>query len=450
MFSFDGDFRRRPIQNFGGSSQKSDRNTIIKNAQFERQRREQIRKETSSATKIQSHVRSFVYRLRCKNAERANFDDHIKVFGIRHEEDFEYLLKRIIFFYDFNIDGDRLINLCQYIMKHTGNLYQKVKEVTWCHRLKRLLNCCMNQIFSQNHSPAIPLRMLEVFTTSDNVIKYIQNPYTVQQYLESVFSYMIQQEYFPKIRRLIQERVPVLDEEDNYSSQIGEEILQMVLRPLRLIDMASEDLNNIILKSFISTFLSKEFTEQIKYFIIPQLAKQDDFPFVPLINYIAAMYQRHIDYQNTILIDIGCGQRKNVEYEQFTTFLLYSILKVDGLIAKHSSNMEVVRNYIKVLASVIDNVKKLPRPHTSNWHATKHYEDSDSDESDQEADYPMYSDMEMRTLLAVLGLLNEVPRVIFLVQRVDLFLNEPEILSNLCDLCHALMTSNKNAVYECK
>lgn len=332
MFSFDGDFRRRPQQDLGGTSQKQDRVSILKNAQVQRQRREQIRKETSSAIKIQSRIRSFLERTRSKKVERLNFDNHLRVFGLKSAHDLEYLLKRMVFFYEFGVDGDRLINLCQYILKNPSILYQKVKEVEWCHRLKRLLNCCMNQIFCQHHSPAIPLRMLEVFTSCDSVMKFIQNPYTVQQYLEAVFKFMIKKEYFYKIRRLIQEKIPILDDDDNYSSPIADAILQMLVRPLRLIDLGSEELREEILQSFTSKILSQEFSEQIKYFIIPQLAKQDDFPFVPWINYLAKLHKKHTDHKNMILIDVTSDHDKNREQEQFSTFLLYSLLKFDRLV----------------------------------------------------------------------------------------------------------------------
>lgn len=449
MFSFDGDFRRRPQQDLSGTSQKQDRVSILKNAQVQRQRREQIRKETSSAIKIQSRIRSFLERNRTKKAERVNFDNHFRVFGLKNENDLEYLLKRIVFFYEFGVDGDRLINLCQYILKNPSILYQKVREVEWCHRLKRLLNCCMNQIFCQKHSPAIPLRMLEVFTACDSVMKFIQNPYTVHQYLETVFRYMIKNDYFYKIHRLMQEKIPILDEDDNYSSPIGEAILQMLLRPLKLIDLGSEELREEILQSFTTTILSQEFSEQIKYFIIPQLAKQDDFPFVPWINYLAKLHQKHMHHKNMILIDVSTDHEKERELKQFSTFLLYSLLKLDRLVFSHSNDIEIIRNYIIVLASVVDNIKKLPKP-SSDIFMNKSYEsDSDVDDDEDEEDFPMYTEMEMTTLRAVLSLLNDVPRVIFLVQRVDLFLQEPEILLNLCQICHAL-TSNKNAVTECK
>lgn len=57
MFHFDGSFKRNPEQNLGGSSLNSDRQTLIKNAQNERKKREECRRKEISALKIQSMYR---------------------------------------------------------------------------------------------------------------------------------------------------------------------------------------------------------------------------------------------------------------------------------------------------------------------------------------------------------------------------------------------------------
>lgn len=242
MFSFDGDFRRKPEQSLGGSSQRADRMSIIRNAQFERQRREQNRRETQSSTKIQAHVRSFIYRQRRKAMEREKFDNYLRQNGSVSEEALDFLLKRLVFFYDFHVDGDRIIFLCQTILKSPKVLYQKVTDAAWVFRLKKLLNFCMVQIFSEKHAPAIPLRMLEVFTDCDTVVKYIHHPFVVQRYLETVFRYMIEQGYFYKVRSFISCRIPALDDEDNYHSPIGDTVIQMVMRPLRLMEMSEQQI----------------------------------------------------------------------------------------------------------------------------------------------------------------------------------------------------------------
>lgn len=339
MFSFDGDFRRKPMQNLGGSSdRKSDRTSLIKNAQIERQKRERNRREMQSSTKIQAYVRSFIQRQQRKGEERVKFDEYLKRFGMGTDEHLEFLLKRLVFFYDFHQDGDRIILLCQNILKNPKCLYSKVTEAIWCYRLKRLLNWCMVQIFSESHASAIPLRMLEVFTDCDNVVKYIHNPYVVQQYLEVVFKFMIEQKYFRRLRNFITDRIPILDEEDNYHSAIGEAILQMVMRPLRLIEMSGDALQEKILSSFACQMLSIEYSSQIRYFIIPELSKQANFPFVQLLEMLMRVRQREIDYKKTILIDIE-PQQVPEETPVFSSSLLHSVLTFDRLIISRKSHL---------------------------------------------------------------------------------------------------------------
>lgn len=111
MFNFDGDFRRRPQQNLGGASQKSDRLTIIRKAQQERQKREDARRQQNGATVIQSSVRSFVQRQTVKRRERDRFDEYRRTCGVRNLRDLEYLVKRIEFFYHLRKDGERLVSI---------------------------------------------------------------------------------------------------------------------------------------------------------------------------------------------------------------------------------------------------------------------------------------------------------------------------------------------------
>jgi hypothetical protein len=57
MFNFDGNFRRLPIQSLGGSSIETDRGRLIKKAQNERKKREDLRKKDISCITIQKWIR---------------------------------------------------------------------------------------------------------------------------------------------------------------------------------------------------------------------------------------------------------------------------------------------------------------------------------------------------------------------------------------------------------
>lgn len=57
MYNFEGNYRRLPLQSLGGTSIETDRQTLIKKAQLERKKREEIRKKESSVLRIQSLLR---------------------------------------------------------------------------------------------------------------------------------------------------------------------------------------------------------------------------------------------------------------------------------------------------------------------------------------------------------------------------------------------------------
>lgn len=112
MFSFDGNYKRAPSQNLGGISHNNDRETLIKRAQQERQKRAEIRKQHTGAVVIQSFVRSFLIRIKCKQKARFAFDQYLQSTGLKNTEQLEYLLKCILFFYHNKNekDGERLVS----------------------------------------------------------------------------------------------------------------------------------------------------------------------------------------------------------------------------------------------------------------------------------------------------------------------------------------------------
>lgn len=173
MFSFDGNYRRTPVQSLGGASRNSDRMTLIKKAAEERLKRAEIRRQNDGALRIQAYVRSFIRRQKVKAEQRRLFDQMIaKTGGVLNEETLHLALQRILFFYynKSTADGERLvfyfllllmffvklfffcqqIVLGQFIIKSPGFLLTKaVAEPLWKYRLKRFLFLCTHQICHQ-------------------------------------------------------------------------------------------------------------------------------------------------------------------------------------------------------------------------------------------------------------------------------------------------------------
>lgn len=113
MFSFDGNYRRTPIQSLGGASRNSDRLTLIKKAAEERQKRAEIRRQNDGAIRIQSFVRSFIRRQKVKSEQRNLFDQLIGKKDALNEDTLQVALQRILFFYynRSNADGERLVRI---------------------------------------------------------------------------------------------------------------------------------------------------------------------------------------------------------------------------------------------------------------------------------------------------------------------------------------------------
>ena len=111
MFSFEGDYKRTPLQNLGGASHNDDRETLIRRVQQERLKRAESRKQQTGAVVIQSAVRSFLIRTKYKTLERQRFDEYLNQHGLTNPEQMEFLLKRILFVYQTKNpkDGERLV-----------------------------------------------------------------------------------------------------------------------------------------------------------------------------------------------------------------------------------------------------------------------------------------------------------------------------------------------------
>uniref|UniRef100_A0A182R8P1 Ubiquitin-protein ligase E3C n=1 Tax=Anopheles funestus TaxID=62324 RepID=A0A182R8P1_ANOFN len=485
MFSFDGEFRRRPQQNLGGASLKTDRLTTIRKAQQERQKREEARRHQCGAIVIQSAIRSFVQRQHTKQRERDKFDEYRKVNGaIRNGPDLEFYSKRIIFFYVQRTaqDGDRLIFLCQYMIKHPGEVFKLLdQDSIWMYRIKRLLGLCLGQILVPECSPTIPMRMLEIYSSNTYITKHIPPSGTnhsqyIQQYLVSIYSHLIERRYFCVVRQLIEEKVPAIDMDTiALANPIADALFEMLLRPLQLIDPEARDLlSRQILQSFTFNVLSPHhLSDQVKHFVLPALGVRKDFPYWTLVRCIADEYQRQLDYRSTILIDLtddtmgstvgggGTGvrmggtpkkARKDQSQEErllLSSSLLYAFLKLDERHLDETSNSkEHFSAYLKVIASMVDNFTKLPRK-TIRSSINRPLDDSSDSDSDGE-DGPTLSPREATLLHAIIGMLNERRRVSYIVRMIEAVLDDPLAVQNLCQICHQLMTYNRMAVYEYK
>lgn len=112
MYSFEGEYRRRPQQNFSGASDVLQRDQLVAKARQERLEREQQRKRNRCSIVIQAHIRSFLRRCQEKKKQRSDFDRLLKGSGKSgiNLQALELATRKLLFFYYQSEDSQRLVS----------------------------------------------------------------------------------------------------------------------------------------------------------------------------------------------------------------------------------------------------------------------------------------------------------------------------------------------------
>lgn len=233
-------------------------------------------------------------------------------------------------------------------------------DAVWLHRLKKLLDLCIIQLTTAQHtSQAIPLRMLETFTAETSIERYVENEQLIQTYLDCIFRYLVDKDYYKRLRKLLEQKCPPLDGETLHPpNQFSEAIFQLMLRPLLLANKSPSGLSNgsVICQSFSKHILSLPFTDCIRYFLLPCFAECVEFPFEYLLKTLQQW--RRSELPEKMQVDSGpvptftgasaavdilnassnssSPSNKKVKEDKtqepnkiFTTYLLHSLLMLD-------------------------------------------------------------------------------------------------------------------------
>ncbi|KAG5670258.1 hypothetical protein PVAND_000535 [Polypedilum vanderplanki] len=463
MFNFDGNFRRLPVQSLGGSSIETDRSRLIKKAQDERKKREELRKKEISCITIQKWIRSFHQRQAVKRRERLNYESYIKTNGLKNIQDLEFLLKRLLYYYDLN-DSDKLITLCQFIIKNVGILFEIIlqnnnsfikQKLQWQFRIQKLLTLCLKQIFvSPSTSIAIPMRTIEIFTSFESIRNFAPagiNENDLMKFSRQIFSYMIDQNYYENVRKMLNEKIA----ENTYDeittvprTEISKVILSMIERPLKLVNCTTGDekLDSKILTAFTNDILAKDSNSTIINFIIPSLAKSKDFPFMKFLNFLYSIQIKRTT-NNTF-------NERNDSNVIFNGFLLYAILHLDENFLKQIITQGCLQQYLIVIGSMINCISKLPKANDKYIKFSNYEEDedgmndSDDEDNESEPDEEMQPQFERLILIKIIHQLNTENRVNAIVRNIDSILHLPNVIHSVCVIAHNLMIFNRAAINE--
>jgi hypothetical protein len=349
-----------------------------------------------------------------------------------------------------------------------GNLFtillqpnDEISRLQWQYRIQKLLIVCIKQIFASPSNIAIPMRIIEIFTAFESIKRCAPagiSDQEVVRFLKRLYSYMIDQNYFRNVRKMLNEKIPENTYEESTvrpHSEISRVLLQMIERPLKLVNTFSSDpaFDSKILASFTTEILTKDFTSTIGNFIVPSLGSQPDFPFIKLIRFLH-------DVQVQAVKGIVCENNNNGDVQKsykevrFNGYLLYSILKLDTKFLDDVINQNCLSHYLVVIGAMIGNISKLPKPNqfvnfTCNFDDDDAVQElSDSEDEVDDRDEEMQPQFERLILCETISLLNEQNRVVKIVKNIDGLLYKPEVVHSLCLVAHNLMIYNRAAINE--
>uniref|UniRef100_A0A8C7X8E2 HECT-type E3 ubiquitin transferase n=1 Tax=Oryzias sinensis TaxID=183150 RepID=A0A8C7X8E2_9TELE len=303
MFSFEGDFKTRPKVSLGGASKKEEKASLLHRTQEERRKREDERKRLKNAIIIQSYIRGYQDMKQQYAIQRAQFDTFVsqtQAGGAQHvldSSDLCLLSRQLIFFYRQNLDSHRLIWLCQNLVKH-NRLFVKLlttpQKQTCMFQIRRILGFCCRLLQNSTDdrlNVAVPMRMLEVFSSEKTYLSVILDANYVALILEQILHYMVQKGYYRSLYILVNHRLPSsLEYSDAPSVPLASTLLEHMLKPLHFTySSCTTGARQFVFAAFTEEFISAPFTEQIFHFFIPALSDcRISFPFEAFLSSLQA------------------------------------------------------------------------------------------------------------------------------------------------------------------
>lgn len=330
---------------------------------------------------------------------------------------------------------------------------------------------------------------METFSSEEIVSHYINDSNLTHAYLEDIYNYLVQRKYFKIVRQLLEEKLPRLhDVVLSPPTSMSETLLQMIQHPLKLLTtnrsiakqndpsptIISTDCVNLVISSFVEEILVPAYSPPIQLFIVPCLANNINFPFFYLQQYFGEIVTRSNRLHSDQLS--GEEQQRNANDNIMklaqcfnSSFLFNSFMQFDQLhLEQLTNNVQYVRDYIRVLAKMSNNIRKLPRRSAVTIFRQNDDEMMDDDDDDADSDSDSNDNRratgfggggrkrepitieERECLLEVINMLNDQRRAQLIVDNIDAFLDDSEILSSLCKICHNLMLYHRLAIFEYK
>uniref|UniRef100_A0A8C8RX40 Ubiquitin-protein ligase E3C n=1 Tax=Pelusios castaneus TaxID=367368 RepID=A0A8C8RX40_9SAUR len=440
MFSFEGDFKTRPKVSLGGASRKEEKASLLHRTQEERRKREEERRRLKNAIIIQSFVRGYRARKYQYSIQRSEFDRYANLaqsggtVSIISGANLTLLVRQLLFFYRQSEDSKRLIWMYQNLIKQSSQFVKQLDgpdRLTCLFQIKRLLGLCCRLLQNCNDDSlnvALPMRMLEVFSSENTYLPVLQDANYVASLIEQILHYMVQKGYYRSLYLLINNKLPSIIEYSDVSRvPMAKILLENVLKPLHFTYISCpEGARQQIFAAFTEEFLAAPFTDQIFHFIIPALADvQTVFPYELFLN--------------ALLTESRCS-RKNDR----APWLFYFVLTV-GETYLGSLSEEGLLVYLRVLQIFLS---QLPVSATG---ANCQDATSDSEDEDEEISKMITTPGDGR--ISVQYITEECLKKLDTKQQTNILLNmvwrdsaSEEVFTLMASICHTLMVQHRMMV----
>ncbi|KAI5644947.1 HECT-domain (ubiquitin-transferase) domain-containing protein [Phthorimaea operculella] len=493
MYSFEGDFRRKPQQNLAGASaqRQTNRDALIQQSQQQRQKREEQRRRLNATVKIQAYVRSYLTRKHCKQHEREDFDHVFRPTQTEYSDQALIpIVAKLLFFYDIDKDCSRLVSVSQVLLKQ----WKKVLLTSGASvQIRRLLALHLRLLKREFEVPlAVPLRMFEVFTSVSSVEDAVGSNEALSS-VGNTFLYLVKRGYFKDLRDLICDRTPPLyGPSINPPTPLCGALLDLIHRPVSLTMRVNNlEYSETVMTEFASIFLCQPYPEPVELFVIPALGQDPNkkFPFLALIQCL----QDENKYRSGKLVndswllhsvlgleppDFSLGQDPNKKFPFLAliqclqdenkyrsgklvndSWLLHSVLGLEppdflndirNINNTRLPHNPIVLDYLKLIAKLTCNVcnKQITYEYEDSLYSQETAADKD-DDSDSDTEPNPTSVREQKLLTRCIELLNEPERCVMstCAQITDSDLGD-DFLDPMADICHNLLLSHRMALHK--
>ncbi|KAG8573428.1 hypothetical protein GDO81_012404 [Engystomops pustulosus] len=438
MFSFEGDFKTRPKVSLGGASRKEEKASLLHRTQEERRKREEERRRLKNAIIIQSYIRGYRDRKQQYSIQRSEFDFHANsaTSSVTSADgrNLTLLVRKLLFFYRQTEDSKRLIWICQNLIKYNSQFVKQLTgpdRLTCLYQIKRLLGLCcrlLQHCHDDSLNVALPMRMVEVFSSENTYLPVLQDAMTVASLVEQILHYMIQKGYYRSLFLLINNKLPSsIDYSDVSRVPIAKVLLENVMKPLHFTySSCSDGARQQVFSAFTREFLAAPYTDQIFHFIIPALADAHTaFPYELFLNAL-----------------LGEQCHRPLRCDQ-TPWLFYFVLTVGETFLSTLSE-EGMLVYLRVLQAFLS---QLPVSTVTNHQELA--SDSEDDDEDMGKMVTTIGDGKM----SVQYITEECLKKLDTKQQTNTLLNmvwrdsaSEEVFTLMASICHTLMVQHRMMV----